>query len=491
MGTYPRVQAERPGTDEQESEHPIVPTKAGNRSRRDPLEGRGCRNTQLLEGKMADRSTSESVSTKQQRIATLAEQMPEKVLRSVAHYIDHDWMREAHARTRKDGAAGVDGQTSAEFAANLDKELEQLLNEAKSGSYRAPPVRRAYIPKRDGSQRPLGIPAYRDKVLQRAIVMAVEPIYEVEFYDFSYGFRPGRSAHDALQRLRDQLWEMQGGWVLEVDISKFFDTVDRQCLRDIIRQRLVDGVVVRLLGKWLNAGVLEGGVLTRNDRGTVQGGVISPLLANIYLHEVLDKWWSTEVQPRLRGKAFVVRYADDFVIGISDAEDARRVQEVLPKRFAKYGLTLHPTKTRLVDFRRPGRDESKSGTFDFLGFTHYWAKSRKGRWVPKQKTARDRLRRAAGDIKAWCQRYRHTPVSHQARRLGSKLTGHYRYFGITGNWRSLAQLYELAKAIWYRWLCRRSQRARLNGPAYQRLLTRHPLPKPQAYRSHYRLPANA
>lgn len=440
---------------------------------------------------MADRSTSESVSTKQQRIANLAKQMPEKVLRSVAHYIDHDWMRQAYARTRKDGAVGVDGQTSAAFAANLDAELAQLLNEAKSGSYRAPPVRRAYIPKSDGSQRPLGIPSFRDKVLQRAIAMAVEPVYETEFYDFSYGFRPGRSAHDALQRLRDGIWEMKGGWVLEVDISKFFDTVDRQRLRDIIRQRLVDGVVVRLLGKWLNAGVLEGGVVTRSDQGTVQGGVISPLLANIYLHEVLDKWWSREVQPRLRGKAFLVRYADDFVCVFRDAEDARRVQEVLPKRFAKYGLTLHPTKTRLVDFRDPKRGESKPGTFDFLGFTHYWGKSRKGWWVPKQKTARDRLRRSAGDIKAWCQRHRHAPIPEQARRLGSKLIGHYRYFGIAGNWWSLMQLYRLALATWYKWLCRRSQRGRLDWPTYKGILSRHPLPRPLAYRSRYRLPANA
>jgi group II intron reverse transcriptase/maturase len=404
--------------------------------------------------------------------------MPEKVLRSVAHHIDHNWMREAYGRTRKDGAVGVDGQTSVAFSANLDAELEQLLNEAKSGSYRAPPVRRAYIPKSDGSQRPLGIPSFRDKVLQRAIVMALEPIYEAEFYDFSYGFRPGRSAHDALQSLRDQLWEMKGGWVLEVDISKFFDTVDRKRLRDIVSQRLVDGVVVRLLGKWLNAGVLEGSVLRRSDQGTVQGGVISPLLANIYLHEVLDQWWTTSVQPRLRGKACVVRYADDFVIAFSDADDARRVQEVLPKRFAKYGLKLHPTKTRLVDFRRPDGGENKPGTFDFLGFTHYWAKSRKGRWVPKQKTARDRLRGAARNIKAWCQRNRHAPVAEQARRIGSKLTGHYRYFGITGNWRSLVQLYEHARKTWHKWLSRRSQRAQLDWPAYRRRVfsNRGPIP---------------
>lgn len=446
---------------------------------------------QLLEGKMSDPSSSVSVSTKQQRIAALAKQMPGKVLRSVAHHIDQDWMREAYTRTRKDGAVGVDGQTSEAFAVNLEAELEQLLSEAKTGTYHAPPVRRAYIPKSDGSQRPLGIPAFRDKVLQRAIVMAVEPIYEAEFYDFSYGFRPGRSAHDALQQLRNQIWQMQGGWVLEVDISKFFDMVDRKRLREIVRQRLVDGVVVQLLGKWLNAGVLEGGVLKRSDRGTVQGGVVSPLLANIYLHEVLDGWWAREVLPRLRGRAALVRYADDLVCVFSDAEDACRVHEVLPKRFAKYGLTLHAIKTKLVDFRRPDQGESKPGTFDFLGFTHYWAKSRKGRWVPKQKTARDRFRKSLEGVSTWCRNNRHLAVRQQAKKLGSKLSGHYRYFGITGNWQSIASFYERVKATWYKWLCRRSQRARLDWPRFVRLLEHHPLPRPQAYRSTYRLPANA
>lgn len=447
---------------------------------------------QLLEGTMPDPSTSDRISTKQQRIATLARQMPGKALRSVAHHIDHEWMRAAYRQTRKDGAVGVDGQTAAEFGANLDRELNQLLVEAKSGAYRAPPVRRAYIPKSDGTQRPLGIPAFRDKVLQRAIVMAMEPIYEEEFYDFSYGFRPGRSAHGALQGLRDHLWNMKGGWVLEVDIRKFFDTVDRKLLQDIVRQRLVDGVVMRLLGKWMNAGVSEGGAIHRSTLGTVQGGVVSPLLANIYLHEVLDRWWVEEVHPRLLGRAALIRYADDLVCVFDSLTDARRVFEVLPKRFARYGLTLHPTKTRLVDFRKPvvGRN-NEPGTFDFLGFTHYWAKSRKGMWVPKQKTARDRLRRAAQKTKEWCQKNRHRSVREQARVLSRQLLGHYRYFGITGNWRGIAQYYESVKRTWYKWLCRRSQKARLDWPTFVRLLGHHMLPHPRAFRSTYNLPAKA
>lgn len=440
---------------------------------------------------MADQPTSDPISTKQKRIAMLATQMPGTALRSLTNHIDLEWLREAHRRTRKDGAVGVDGQTAQAFAERLEEELQLLLDEAKSGRYRAPPVRRVYIPKGDGkNRRPLGIPSYRDKVLQRAVVMAVEPVYEQDFMDFSYGFRPGRSAHDALKRLRDGMWEMGGGWVLDVDVSKFFDTLDHRQLSEILRQRVVDGVAVRLIGKWLNAGVMEGGVMQRQSSGTPQGGVISPLLANIYLHEVLDTWWAREVMPRLRGRAFAVRYADDFVLVFSDREDACRVQEVLPKRFGKYGLTLHPDKTRLVRFERPGNPwGDRPETFDFLGFTHYWAKSRKGRWVPKQRTARDRLRRSVQRISAWCRQWRHLPVADQAKILGQKLRGHYQYFGLTGNWKALADVYWQTKRVWHKWLCRRSQRAYLKWEAFQGLLQRHPLPYPQAYRSTYRLPA--
>lgn len=441
---------------------------------------------------MSGQSTPATISTKQQRIAMLAQQMPGKQMRSLSNHIDMEWLREAHRRTRKDGAVGVDGQTAAEFEADLDKELGALLDEAKSGRYRSPPVRRVHIPKGDGKgRRPIGIPTHRDKVLQRAVVMAMEPVYEEDFMDFSYGFRPGRSAHDALKRLRDGLWEMRGGWVLDVDISNFFDTLDHQALREILRQRVVDGVVVRLIGKWLNAGVLEGGVMRHATAGTPQGGVISPLLANIYLHEVLDTWWVREVLPRMRGKAFAVRYADDFVLAFSNEEDARRVQAVLSNRFGKYGLTLHSDKTRLVRFERPGTAGGEPPeTFDFLGFTHYWAKSRKGRWVPKQRTARDRLRRTMRRIHEWCRRWRHLPVADQAKALGRKLRGHYQYYGITGNWRALAKVYWKTTRSWQKWLSRRSQRAYLNWKAFEGLLARNPLPRPQAFHSTYRLLAN-
>ena len=275
---------------------------------------------------------------------------------SLGHLIDLDWLKEAFHRTRKDGAVGVDGQDGEDYAANLEGNLKSLLERAKSGTYQAPPVRRVQIPKAGSATetRPLGIPTFEDKVLQRAVVMVLETIYEQDFKPCSYGFRPDRSAHQALESLWKQTMAMGGGWIVDVDIRKFFDTIDHGHLRDFLKRRVRDGVLLRLIGKWLNAGVLEAGRLTRPEAGTPQGGVISPLLSNIVLHAVLDDWFEREVQPRLKGRSFLIRYADDFVMGFACEEDARRVMAVLPKRFEKYGLTIHPEKTRLVPFERPG-----------------------------------------------------------------------------------------------------------------------------------------
>ena len=352
-----------------------------------------------LKGDTPDAPTSERVSTKQQRIAELARQSPQTSFTTLAHHIDRDWLLEAYRRVRKDGAPGIDAMTADSYAANLPDNLQSLLDRAKSGRYRAPPVRRVYIPKGNGKQRPIGIPTFEDKVLQRAVAMVLEPLYEQDFKDCSYGFRPGRSAHQALEAFWQQCHGMRAGWVLEVDIQGFFDTLDHAHLRAFLARRVRDGVLKRLIGKWLNAGVLEDGSLRRTESGTPQGGVISPLLANIYLHYVLDEWFDQQVQPRLRGRAFLVRYADDFVIGFTDVDDARRVQAVLPKRFGKYGLTLHPEKTRLIRFERPARSDgppegAPPGTFDFLGFTHYWGRSWRGYWVVKRKTATQRLSRS-------------------------------------------------------------------------------------------------
>jgi RNA-directed DNA polymerase len=439
---------------------------------------------------MAETRSSITVSTKLERIAKLAREMPQAALTTLAHHIDIDWLREAYRRTRKDGATGIDRQTADQYASNLEVNLRSLLERAKSGSYVAPPVRRVHIPKAgDSSQtRPIGIPTFEDKVLQRAVAMVLEAVYEQSFLDCSYGFRPRRSAHQALRVVQNQTVRMAGKWVLEVDIRNFFGTLDQSLLRNIVRKRVRDGVLLRLIGKWLNAGVMENGAIEYPEAGTPQGGVISPILANIYLHEVLDEWFAQQVVPRLAGRATLVRFADDLVIIFEHERDARRVFEVLPKRLARYGLTLHPEKSRLIDFRRPDRRASVSpegdacsrpGTFDLLGFTHYWAMSRKGYWVVKQKTAADRFRRTLKRIADWCQRYRHEPVREQWTALRRKLLGHFGYFGITGNSRALRNFRYRAIAVWRKWLSRRSQRARISWDAMMRLLARYPLPEPR------------
>ena len=297
----------------------------------------------------------EFVFTKQQRIAELARNCPDMAFTNLAHHIDIEWMLTAHARTRKDGAVGVDGQTAAEYEVNLETNLQNLLDRAKSGTYVAPPVRRVHIPKAGSATetRPLGIPTYEDKILQRAVLMVLEPVYETDFLDVSHGFRPGRGAHGALESLWKQEMKLGGDWIVDVDLRKFFDTIDHGHLREFLKRRVRDGVILRLIGKWLNAGVLEEGILTIPEDGTPQGGVISPLLANIFLHYVLDEWFEKEVRPRLKGRAFLIRYADDFVIGVAREDDAQRIMEVLPKRMSKYGLTVHPEKTRLVRFQPP------------------------------------------------------------------------------------------------------------------------------------------
>lgn len=449
---------------------------------------------ELLEGKMPGISDPECVSTKQQRIAEMARQMPEKALTSLSRHMDLEWMMEAYRRTRKDGVVGVDGQTAAEYAERLEENLRDLLDRAKSGDrYRAPPVRRVHIPKGDGSTRPLGIPTFEDKVLQRAVVMVLEPLYEQDFLDCSFGFRPGRSAHQALATIQSKLMKMGGGWVLDVDIRKFFDSLSHAHLRSILAKRMRDGVIERLIGKWLKAGVLEDGVLSHPEDGTPQGGVVSPLLANIYLHEVLDLWFFQDVMPMLQGQAFMVRYADDLVMGFANERDARRVLSVLPKRLERYGLTLHPDKTRLVYFRPPcGQDRQREevGSFDFLGFTHYWAQSRSRNWVVKRKTAKGRFTRALQRIKEWCQLHRHEAVRDQWRILVQKMKGHYGYYGLSGNFTALARFREEVGLTWRKWLSRRSQKAFLDWPTYSRLLQRYPLPAPRLIHSTYHRAAN-
>jgi len=425
----------------------------------------------------------ESVSTKQERIAKLAAAGPAMAFTSLNQYLDAEWLRYAYECTRKDGAVGVDGQTAQEYAAHLEQNLQSLIDRLKSGRYRAPPVRRHYIDKSDGGKRALGIPSFEDKVAQRAIAMLLEPIYEQDFRDCSFGFRSGRNAHQALQVLRRGVMDRRGRWVLEVDVRRYFDSIDHAKLRELLARRVTDGVVRRMIDKWLKAGVLEQGQLSYPDAGTPQGGVISPMLSNVFLHYVLDEWFAQQAQPRLRGTSILIRYCDDFVMLFACRDDAERVHRVLGKRLAKFGLELHPDKTRLIDFRPPaerlGVETTLPTTFTFLGFIHVWGTSRKGKAMVWQRTAKDRLARTLKAINRQCRLMRPWPMADQHRRLRGMLQGHFAYFGIRGNSQRLAAVLHQTRRIWRKWLSRRSWTSYVTWAQFVRLVKTYPLPAPR------------
>ena len=409
------------------------------------------------------------------------------MLTSLHHLIDGEWMREAYRRTRKDGATGIDGVTAADYEKDLEANLNDLLDRMKSGRYFAPPVRRHYIPKADGTKRPLGIPTFEDKVAQRAILMLLEPIYEADFLPCSYGFRPGRSAHDALNALRAGIIEQRQRWVIDADLKSYFDSIPHTHLRSFLDLRIKDGVVRRMIDKWLKAGVLEEGTVHRPVAGTPQGGVISPILSNIFLHHVLDRWFEEVARPRLRGNCQLVRFADDFVIALEDRHSGKRLLDVLDKRLGRYGLTLHEAKTCYVDFRRRrpyGRHWMASATtFDFLGFTHVWGRSMQGKDVVRQITAKGRFARALKSVQGWCKRNRHLPIKAQHDYLARAIRGHYAYYGRTGNGKRLEWFrYQVART-WRKWLVRRSRRRCLNWDRMNDILKRYPLPSVTFVRS--------
>jgi group II intron reverse transcriptase/maturase len=408
------------------------------------------------------------------------------------HYLTVDWLKTAYEGVKPESAPGVDGQSWSDYGKNLEENLRGLLQRAKSGSYFAPPVKRVHIPKGDGKEtRGIGMPTIEDKVLQRAIAMLLEPIFEQDFKYFSYGFRPGCSAHQALACIWSQGMHQGIQWIVEVDIRKYFDTLKKEWLRKFLDRRVRDGVIRRLMGKWLAAGVWEKGQLSYPEDGTPQGGVISPLLSNIYLHEVLDCWYVEEVKPRMKGRTFLVRFADDFILGFEKKEEAEKVYRVLFKRFEKYGLSLHPEKTRVVPFGRPEETKGepnqgrKPGTFDFLGFTHYWGKSRTGHWVIRRKTMRKRFTRGLKAMSHWCRKSLHKPMREQVEQLGRKLKGHFGYYGITGNYVSLLRFRREVIGIWRKWLARRGDPQGMSWQRMRRLLDFFYIPEARVVHSIY------
>ena len=430
---------------------------------------------------MSEALTAERMSPQLWKVVERAGNEPEGRFHALAHLIDEPALRRAYDGVRKDAAVGVDGVTKEQYGQELERNLRNLHGRLKSKQYRHQPIRRVHIPKDKGRTRPIGISALEDKLVQEVVREVLESIYEQDFLDCSYGFRPARRAHDALRALDRVVHRGEVNWIVEADIQNFFDSVDRTKLIEMLRIRVADGSMLRLLGKCLHVGVLDGSAYSEPEVGTAQGSVLSPLLGNVYLHYVLDTWFEREVKPRLAGRAHLIRYADDFLMGFECKEDAERVLAVLGKRMGRYGLTLHPEKTRLLPFSRPSREKTRGkgpSTFDFLGFTVYWRRTKTGRWAMACKTRSARLRRAIKAVWDWCRRYRHEPIEVQHAALTRRIQGHFNYFGVNGNGRSLAAIIEATERAWYIWLRKRSQRTCLTWKRFASLLEAYPLPVP-------------
>jgi len=430
---------------------------------------------------MAGALTSSPMSPGLLKVVERARREPEGRFHALAHMIDESALECAYHRLHREAAVGVDGVTKEQYGQNLAGNLRGLLQRLQSNCYRHQPTRRVHIPKGQGKTRPIGISAFEDKIVQGAVREVLEAIYEQDFHTCSYGFRPRRSAHDALRALNHGILWGEVKWILEADIVSFFDSLDRSELKKMLQIRVADGALLRLVGKCLHVGVLDGTEYSEPDVGTSQGSVLSPLLGNIYLHYVLDVWFAEQVKPRTKGTAFLIRYADDFVMAFQQRDDAERVQVALGKRMGRFGLALHPEKTRLLPFERPCSGGSGKGpaTFDFLGFTLYWRRSRSGRWVPTCKTQRGRLRRAFKNAAEWCQRQRHLPVDVQHASLTRRLQGHINYFGVSGNLLCVRKVVLRTGSIWRKWLNRRSQRGRMSWKRFREMLERYPLPHPR------------
>jgi len=400
------------------------------------------------------------------------------------HVYDTGRLRQAYLALKKEASPGIDGQTWQSYGEALEENLQDLSGRLQRGAYRAKPVKRVYIPKADGRQRPIGIPVLEDKIVQRSATEVLSSVYEVDFLGFSYGFRPGRSAHDALNALSVGICRKKVNWVLDADIRGFFDAIDHEWLMKFIEHRIADRRVIRHIKKWLNAGVLEEGRRSWSETGAPQGGSASPMLANIYLHYVFDVWAHHWRQQNAHGDVIIVRYADDFVVGFQSHADAERFQEDLRERFAKFNLELHADKTRLIEFgrfaadNRKKREDGKPETFDFLGFTHSCGKDRRGRFIVLRQTIRKRKVAKLKELAKELRRRMHLPVTEVGRWLRSVLQGYYRYYAVPRNYRAMSTFrYELVR-MWHRSLKRRSQRSRTNWKRMDRLVRRW-LPAPR------------
>jgi group II intron reverse transcriptase/maturase len=417
------------------------------------------------------------MGTKLGQIAEMAKASPQLVFTSIAHLIDEESLERSFRKLRRWAATGIDKRSYCDYEQDLAANIHDLHQRLKSGKYKAPDIRRAWIPKGDGNgKRPLGISTIEDKIVQRAVSDLLSVIYENDFSRHSYGFRKEKSAHQALSYLRSRCMQYSFRWIIDADIKSCFDSFDHRFILEILKKRVNDGSIRKLIGQWMKAEVIDGKQLFRPESGVPQGNIISPLLSNVYLHEVLDRWLE-EIRPMLKGEMFFIRFADDFVIGFEYREDAQRVYQTLPKRFMKYGLTIHPEKTRLLNFS----PENKGGfkTFDFLGFTHYWTTSKRGFAVIKRKTKRAKVNRVFKALYEYCRDNRHLRVREQWTELCLKIKGYYAYFAIQGNFKFLEQVHRKAIRYWFKWLNRRSQYNSYTWDGFESLLKAFPLPRPR------------
>lgn len=421
--------------------------------------------------------------TVEMQIAERAKNHPNEALTNLHEFIGERMLHGSFMNLNKTGASGVDGETWMKYYEDRSKRIPQLLTAFKSGEYRAPNIRRVYIPKGDGKFRPLGLPTVEDKLLQTVVSSVLTPVYEQIFHPASFGFRPGKSQHQALENLFKEVSFKNKRYIIDADMQNYFGSINHQCLREFLDRRIKDGVIRKMIDKWLKAGILEEGRLEYPKEGTPQGGSISPLLSNVYLHYVLDEWFIEQIQPLLKGESFIIRFADDFLLGFTNKEDAIRVMQVLPRRLGKYGLTLHPEKTRIIELRE--EKEQQSSTFDFLGFTHYMSKSRKGKPILKRKTSSKKLSASMKRMEEWIKVNRHGRIREIIEKLNDKLRGHYGYYGITFNLRKVRSYYEQTKCILHKWLNRRGGKQNWNWEKFTKLIKEWiPLLKPKIYHSY-------
>ena len=426
-------------------------------------------------------------------ISERARKEPKCQFISLAHLLNEGFLKECYYRLGRDRASGIDGVSWKEYGEHLDENLNKLVARMKAKRYKPRPVKRVYIPKNEHEKRPLGLPALEDKIVQKGISHVLEAIYEADFLDCSYGFRPARKCHQAINVVDKTIMTKPISYVIEADIKGYFDNVSHQWMMEFLQVRIKDPSFLLLIRRFLKAGYCEAGKIVATEQGTPQGGNLSPMLSNIFLHYVLDLWFEKKVKPWARGACYLVRYADDFICMVQYADDAQGIEQALRERFAKFNLELHPEKTRVISFGRYERENAKrqkrkSNTFDFLGFTHYCGLSRKGKFIVGRKTSRKKFRMKCRELNNWLKKIRNYKKTKQWWPiLRAKLGGHYQYYGVSGNMQALKRFYSLTLRITLKWLNRRSQRKSFNWKEFEKYLEHYPLPKPRIVHNLYTL----